>query len=205
MLWAFRQWKTALKNGKLLIHPTSPDCELNIKKLLLLLDSTGFISRNPVRENDLFPVGDRFLQLLTFMGCSPHIRLEPEYPGDEDYVYIRLIESVSPQLLVSDKSRTPGCPKCRKPAFPDWSVLEQEDPALVCQHCGARLSPQELRWRTDAGIARHFIEINSIYPGEAQPVASMMQQLREATGCEWRYFYLLKENTSRTKKPPEAC
>jgi hypothetical protein len=194
-----------LKNGKLLIHPSRPECRIDIKKLLLLLDSIGFISRDSVQKDGLFPVGNHFLQLVTFMGCSPHVRLEPEHPGDEDYVYIHLIESPSALLLASDNSRTPGCPRCRKPAFPDWSVFEQENPLLVCQHCGTRLLPGELRWRTDAGLARLFIEINSIYPGEAQPVAGMMQQLREATGCEWRYFYLLKEKRSRTKKPPEAC
>jgi hypothetical protein len=193
-----------LKHGKLLIHPCRTDCRIDIKNILLLLDSIGFISRKSSQESGPFPVGNRFLQLLTFMGCSPHIRLEPEHPGDEDYVCVRLIESASPLLLASDKSRTPGCPHCRKPAFSDWSVLEEASP-LVCQHCGDRLSPGELRWRNDAGLARLFIEINSIYPGEAQPVDSMMQQLREASGCEWRYFYLLQEKASRTKKPPEAC
>ena len=205
ILSIFRQWKTALKNGKLLIHPTSPDCRIDIKNMTLLLDSTVFISKEGLGKHGPFPVGNRFLQLLTFMGCSPHIRLEPEHPGDEDYVYIKLIESESPLLLASDNSRTPACPNCRKPAFPDWSVFEQEEAPLVCRHCGTKVVPETLRWRNDAGIARFFIEINSIYPGEAQPVDSMMQQLREASGCEWRYFYLLHEKRSGTKKPPEAC
>ncbi|MDX1344475.1 MAG: hypothetical protein R3179_01165 [Sedimenticolaceae bacterium] len=204
ILSTFRQWKTALKNGKLLIHPTRTECRIDINKVLFLLDSIGFISSNDAQEDGLFPVGERFLQLLTFMGCSPHVRLEPEHPGDEEYVYIRLIESASPLLLASDNSRTPACPNCRKPALSDWSVLEQGTAPLVCRHCGTKVVPETLRWRNDAGIGRFFIEINSIYPGEAQPVASMMQQLGETTGCEWRYFYLLKEKDSRTKKPPEA-
>jgi hypothetical protein len=194
-----------LKNGKLLIHPTRPECTFDIKNILLLLDSIGFISRDDMLKDGVFPVGNRFLQLITFMGCSPHIRFEPEHPDDDDYCYIRLIESEKTLLLASDNSRTPGCPLCRKPAFADWTPLDHaETSPLVCRHCGARLLPGELRWRNDAGMARLFIEINSIFPGEAQPVESMMQQLREATGCEWRYFYLLKEKKSRTKKPPEA-
>ena len=186
-----------MKNGKLLIHPVAPDCIVDINKILLLLVSIDFISLENRRSNGTFPAGDRFLQLVTFMGCSPHIRFEPEHPDDDDYCYIRLIESESPLLLVSDNSRTPGCPYCRKPAIADWSLLENGQPnPVACQHCGAMSRPEELRWRNDAGMARLFIEINSIFPGEAQPVESLMQHLQQETGCEWRYFYLLQRNPS---------
>ena len=204
LLSAFDDRETALKNGKLLIHPVDPDCIFNINKIILLLDSIDFISFENRRSNGTFPAGDRFLQLVTFMGCSPHIRFEPEHPDDDDYCYIRLIETESPLLLVSDNSRTPGCPECRKPALSDWSLLEQQTTPLVCQHCGTELMPETLRWRSDAGMARLFIEINSIFPGEAQPVEGLMQQLGDLTGCEWRYFYLMREKESRRKKPPEA-
>ena len=184
-----------MKNGKLLIHPTRPDCTLDLKKVLLLLDSIGFISRDGVQDDGVFPVGNRFLQLVTFMGCSPHIRFEPEHPDDDDYCYIRLIESEKTLLLASDNSRTPGCPLCRKPAIADWSLLlgNGQSNLVACQHCGAMSQPEELRWRNDAGMARLFIEINSIFPGEAQPVESLMQHLQHETGCQWRYFYLLQE------------
>ena len=146
-------------------------------------------------KDGVFPVGNRFLQLVTFMGCSPHIRFEPEHPDDDDYCYIRLIESEKTLLLASDNSRTPGCPLCRKPAIADWSLLlgNGQSNLVACQHCGAMSQPEELRWRNDAGMARLFIEINSIFPGEAQPVESLMQHLQHETGCQWRYFYLLQE------------
>jgi hypothetical protein len=183
-----------LKNGKLLIQPTSTDCIIRIKSIALFLDSIDFINLSKRRANGVIPAGKRFLQLITFMGCSPHIRFEPRHADDDDYCFIRILEFDEPRLLVSDRSRTPGCPHCRKPAIADWSLLENgQSTPVTCQHCGAMSRPEELRWRNDAGMARLFIEINSIFPGEAQPVESLMQHLQHETDCQWRYFYLLQE------------
>ena len=126
------------------------------------------------------------------MGCSPHVRFEPVSPDDDDYCYIRLLSYDSPRLFHSDNSRTPACSYCRKPVAADWQVME--NPAagkLTCQHCMREQPLSELRWKQDAGMAAFFIEVNSIYPGEAQPVDSFMRQLEQATGSEWRFFYLL--------------
>lgn len=184
-----------MKNGKLLIHPISTNLSFKINNIYQLLDNIEFIGDRAERDDWTFSAGAAFLNLLTFMGCSPHVRFEPLNSGDDDYVYIRLLQSEKPQLLVSDNSRTPGCPACRKPAFADWSALENDDETpRTCQHCGTTILLSELRWKNDAGMARFFIEINSIFPGEAQPVESLMQQLEQVCGSPWRYFYLLREN-----------
>ena len=183
-----------MKNGKLLIQPTSTECIININSIALFLDYIDFIILSERQDSGVMLAGKRFLQLITFMGCSPHIRFEPRDADDDDYCFIRILEYEKPRLLRSQNSRTPGCPHCRKPAVADWSLLENpQKTTLSCQHCGALSRPEELRWRNDAGMARLFIEINSIFPGEAQPVESLMQHLQKETGCEWRYFYLLQE------------
>jgi hypothetical protein len=185
-----------LKNGKLLIHPVAPDCTPDFNNVLQLTDSIGFTGSKIGQEEATYRTGNSFLQLVTFMGCSPHVRFEPAGPDDDDYCYIRFLRFEKPGLLASDNSRTPVCSHCRKPAFSDWSALADAGASpLVCQHCGAGVSLAELRWRPDAGMARFFIEINNIFPGEAQPVDSFMQRLEEATGTAWRYFYLLQQET----------
>jgi hypothetical protein len=45
-------------------------------------------------------------------------------------------------------------------------------------------------WRQDAGIARFFIQIEDIFPGEAVPVPTLLQELIQAADCPWRHFYL---------------
>ena len=165
----------------------------DFNEVIHISDSMGFIGKKNPHEEASYLTGNSFLQLITFMGCSPHIRFEPLSPDDNDYCHIRFLRFDKPTLLASDNSRTPGCSHCRKPAFSDWSALREPlSTPLVCQHCGAGLSLAELRWRQDAGMARFFIEINSIFPGEAQPVERFMRRLETATGTAWRYFYLLK-------------
>ena len=185
-----------MKNGKLLIHPIMSDFIPDFNKVIQFTDSIEFTGCEIGQKEAAYATGNSFLQLVTFMGCSPHVRFEPAGPDDDDYCYIRFLRFEKARLLASDNSRTPGCSHCRKPAFADWSALADAGASpLVCQHCGAGLSLAELRWRPDAGMARFFIEINSIFPGEAQPVDSFMTRLGEATGTPWRYFYLLKQGT----------
>jgi hypothetical protein len=178
-----------MNKGSLLLHPLNTELLPDPETLHETLQRIGFTGE--AIDEHSWMAGEQFLQLLTFMGCSPHIRLEPESENDHDYCHISLHQAITPQLLYSDNSRPCRCRNCGKPVVQTWKEYDAGAGSWTCRHCDTphqRL--EELRWRNDSGIAACFIEIHSIYPGEAQPVVSLMKQLEKIVKSDWRYFYL---------------
>jgi len=70
---------------KLYLYPD--DSSLFVDKLDLesLLSAIEFIGQKQIENR--FQVGNKFLSLLCFMGCSPNIELEPQ--DDKPYCYIK--------------------------------------------------------------------------------------------------------------------
>ena len=145
-----------------------------------------------VGRNDAFLVGDRFLQLITFMGCSPHIELEPPAKGSNDFCHVLIHACDAPRLWTGTNTRPPRCPACRKVIDIQVTALLRHRAALpvVCNHCGANHPVDALRWRRDAGFGRVFVEVRSVFPAEAVPVESLLRALAATTGCRWDYFYV---------------
>lgn len=182
-----------MNKGSLLLHPLKTGLMPDLETLQATLHSIGFTD-DAINERS-WMVGEQFLQLLTFMGCSPHIRLEPDSEDDHDFCHISLRLADTPQLLYSEHSRPCRCNNCAKPVVKSWEAFDSNAGSWSCGHCNTphqRL--EELRWRNDSGVAVCFIEIHSIYPGEAQPVDSLMKQLEKVTNSDWRYFYLHGQN-----------
>lgn len=178
-----------MSKGSLLLHPVNPDTRPDLDELESLLEKLGLIGTKigKLRWN----AGKAFLQLLTFMGCSPHVQFEPQSENDDDFCHVSFRNFNSPVMLASINSRPCRCRSCGKPIVTGWQLFDANAEEWQCPHCGHKHQHLSgLRWRNDAGFASLFIEIHSIYPGEAQPIPSMMQQLKSLTGEEWRYFYL---------------
>jgi len=64
---------------KLLLHPADPGtAAVPDDRLAQELQAVGLIAERKLLKNTVFyPVGEHFLQLVTFLGCSPAIELDP--------------------------------------------------------------------------------------------------------------------------------
>lgn len=140
-------------------------------------------------------IGERFLQLVTFLGCAPAIELEPPAQGDSEFCHVgisRLYSSV--QFMADMQGGVPRCPYCRK-RIDDWQsiIRHWHENALYqakCPTCQRQVSPSDIDWRQSAGFGRFFISIYNIYPREAIPTEALLETLKKLTQQSWDYFYL---------------
>lgn len=175
--------------GKLILYPSNaespaPDAELLIKSLLKL----GLIGQPIDSDTNRFLAGERFLQLISFVGCSPSVCLTTQDNIGKDFCHLSIRGPFNPPQLVFDKScRPPRCPVCRK-SITGWKEFVGS-PEISCNQCGETPGPEEITWGRRAGYGRMFIEIHNIFPGEAQPVDRLFKRLQTETGLEWDYFF----------------
>jgi hypothetical protein len=181
-----------VSNGSLFLHPVDAGASCPRDLLVDTLRRLGMIDAAWAGAGNAYLVGHGFLQLITFMGCSPRVELEPPAGGDTDFCHIVVHALDGPRLLAGTNTRPPRCPACRKVIAIDVASLLRDRPGrpVVCNHCHARHSLDGLGWRRDAGFGRLFVEIRSVFPGEAVPVDRLVNALAGTTGCHWDYFYL---------------
>ena len=179
-----------MNQGILILHPENIDNHPDVQQVTQLLLQEGFIGSTIDGMHNGYSAGEAFLQLITFMGCSPHIRFEPEDEQDKSYCYITLAACDTLQMRVSQHARPPRCCACKKPVGKEWQTAVSQAELITCPHCHLQQRPDQLVWRNDSGMGRFFIEIHNIFPGEAQPVPRLLQQLQSIDASQWRYFYL---------------
>lgn len=179
-----------MNQGILILHPENIDNHPDMQQVTQLLLQEGFIGSTIDGMQNSYSAGEAFLQLITFMGCSPHIRFEPEDEQDKAYCYITLAACDTLQMRVSEHARPPRCCACKKPVGKEWQTAVSQAELITCPHCHLQQRPDQLVWRNDSGMGRFFIEIHNIFPGEAQPVPRLLQQLQSIDASQWRYFYL---------------
>lgn len=141
-----------------------------------------------------FFVGEAFFKYITFMGCAPAMRLEPETADDRNFCFIHLNTHLSqPRFRGHHERFVPRCPECRR-GLSDWPShlknWEADHSAhFVCPHCGVQLSMPGLNWREKAAIGCSFIEVYSVYPHEGIPTPSFLTHLKSISGVDWKYFF----------------
>ncbi|NNF96521.1 MAG: hypothetical protein HKM94_06315, partial [Halobacteria archaeon] len=65
-------------------------------------------------------IGERFLQLVTFLGCAPAIELEPPTNGNTEFCHVGISGIYSdPRFMADTQGVLPRCPHCRK-RYEDW-------------------------------------------------------------------------------------
>ena len=186
---------------RLVLHPEEANYAPESTAMIqTLLHDIGFIGDACELEGDEtapqgFLVGEQFLQLLTFMGCSPNINLAPQQQGDRDYCHIVLSPIYTqPHFRRHDGDVFARCPECGR-RDPDWQTqIErwQADMArtdYTCPHCENTISLYDLRWRQAAGFGRFFIDVFSIFPQEGIPTDKLLMALKKASGQPWTYFF----------------
>ncbi len=176
---------------KLLLTPTEP-CRFAITELRDLLQQIGLAGE--ARSSDggtILATGERFFRHISFLGCSPNIRLEPNAPDDIGFCHLRLRgrPDAPLQLRLGRNSRKPRCPDCRHAIpMPQHHSLQS---GFICPGCGSHQPIHQLDWRRNGGSGRFFVELWNIYPAEAVPDPGLLQQLETISGCRWDYFYTL--------------
>ena len=138
--------------------------------------------------------GDKFLDMIAFMGCSPDIRLEPAKDADP-FCFIEL-EQHTPAVAFrhGEHTHTPRCPLCRTP-MDDWKTRIKQWPDTgtgdlwQCDACGNQAPPWEYNWRKTASFGKCFIAVRNIFPREAIPQPVFLDTLHSYYGVEWHYFY----------------
>ena len=161
----------------------------DIPALVKSLQDIGLISAKiPLSEETLrYSVGEKFLDYIAYMGCSPAIQFDAA-EGQDNFCHIKIHKYESPQLIYSKKQfSAPLCPACRKPVK-SWQQSLNEETA-GCDHCQTVSGIETLNWRRMAGYAPLFIEITDIFPKEAIPQQLLLDKLTSITETGWQYFY----------------
>jgi hypothetical protein len=190
---------------KLLLLPADPSAPaIGLDRLAQRLLCIGLIGRPvPLHGAHFYPTGDRFLQLVTFLGCAPTIELDPPAdPAELDiasregrFCHVFLTETGHLQFRADSQTRTAHCPQCRKPQA-EWPAIIrawQQDPeqgTWQCAACGHTGRPTELQFRKTAGFGKTWVEIRGIHPAEAVPGDALLATLRALTGCNWNTLYI---------------
>jgi hypothetical protein len=179
-----------MTNGSLILHPKNPaENPVPTAGLMRHLGAIGLLGAPLDKENSVFRVGSRFLQLISFLGCSPYLQLDPPGDGSDNFCHIIVRGPFeSPKLLYGEGAHPPRCPSCGA-LMKQWK--EGVDSGLIgCGECGSKHPPGSIAWGKQAGYGRLFVEIRNIFPGEAIPVAELMSALQDLGIGEWGYFFL---------------
>jgi len=191
---------------KLVLYPARVDCPaVATAPLVTALQRIGLIAAPACRgPASGYRAGDQFLQLVTFLGCSPAIELVPPAdPGEcaracasGSLCHIRFSPGDDRIRFRGDnRLPAPRCPQCRK-AEDRWTELIERwraDPRMnlwECRECGYRGRLFDLNFRHRGAFGHSFIDIWGIHPAEAVPGETLLTTLGELSGCAWRYMYL---------------
>jgi predicted RNA-binding Zn-ribbon protein involved in translation (DUF1610 family) len=184
---------------KLVLYPQLDDAveitEQQLKALIQTLRQIGFIDPERVLEVDgslRYLLGDACLSQLTFLGCSPHIELEPPAVDAEEaarrgaFCHLTVTRFDEPRWRVDPTAR-PRCPACRATVASAELSIQDE---LTCPRCGETRVADSWNWRNLAGRSRLFLDIWGVFTSEAVPNPPLLQALAAAVEAEWKYFYV---------------
>ena len=182
---------------RLVLHPVPADyAPSSWKGLQTGLEQAGFLGEKYGSYSDrLFLVGERFLQLITFMGCAPHIQLEPPKTESKDFCHIGLSPIYShSEFRSGERDVFAHCGKCGA-RITQWmnavKLWRQDNLAsdLTCDRCGESQLLYHLNWRNKAGFARLYIDVYSVFPREGIPTNELLSILEKFSGVAWTFFY----------------
>jgi hypothetical protein len=174
---------------RLIFFPTDSAQAIDSKLTTQALIDAECIIAQAFPDNHYLP-GERFLNLLTFLGCSPNINLQPT--EGESHCFISILEASSEtRYLGSTQSVNPKCPNCKK-RIADWKTnhWQKADELCLCDKCQIKTGYSKLNWKLECGFGRCGFEIHHIYPHEAVPTDLLLTILQTFSGFEWNYAYV---------------
>jgi len=177
---------------RLVLHPSDPmTAPQSTQALVQGLALSGLIGDvYPQGGEYAFFSGAEFLQLISFLGCSPHMALLPGESEDPGFCYVSLTAIKAwPKFILGQHPATSRCPNCSSPAV-DWQNNMDPGSIHVCTSCEIKSPIHALNWKRSAGYGRVFIEIYGVHPHEAVPADHLLESLHTAHGIAWDYCYL---------------
>jgi hypothetical protein len=192
---------------KLILHPRAPeDAPRDLALLRSSLEDIGLLGREFRLAGRVHHLpGESFLQLVTFLGCSPRVALDPPAGAEaapstlaEAFCHVRLDAAAYPEarLLGAEDMRPPRCRACRRDVA-DWARLAPVGSGGAmqlwrCPNCGHTAPLWTLDWRRGAAFTRFSIEIWGVYPHEAIPSDRLLAAVRCTSHGDWAFFYLTR-------------
>ena len=185
-----------MRTPKLLLYPTDitpiPDLEARLRSALSELGLLGAPFELDGRRH--FEAGDRFLELVSLVGCSPALELAPpDDPGARAeaarlgrFCHLHLGPLFPIPVWRAGSRARPRCPRCRASA-PAPQVLNAGG---RCRACGGQSAPETWRWRHQGARARLFLEIWGIHESEAAPTPGLTQPIESITDTPWSYCFV---------------
>jgi hypothetical protein len=185
---------------RLVLHPIDANFVFtNVAQLGKELREIGLI-KDALSKNR-FLTGERFLELISFLGCSPFVELSPT-PSDEamerrfDFCHIQIPEPTTIAHLIFGKNvKVPRCPTCKKTIITWKELIANRKQAfdgykVPCHNCNIELSPDQLNWRKSACFVRSSINIFNVYESEAIPSVELLATLERTTRTPWSFVYV---------------
>ncbi|MDQ1363531.1 MAG: hypothetical protein QG652_1392 [Pseudomonadota bacterium] len=176
-----------MQQYKLILYPALAD-NLQMEVIITALMNCGLISGKSI--HDKYLAGDSFLNLLTFLGCSPDVCLTPQDDDKFCHIIIRPPQSTI-RCLGHTATAVARCPHCKN-KIPHWRQTkdwESGETFCSCHHCHAETAMQDMIWKQECAYGCMAVEIINIHPFEAVPAENLLQVLQDATGVEWNYSY----------------
>ncbi|MCK5895852.1 MAG: hypothetical protein KAG20_03540 [Cocleimonas sp.] len=178
---------------RLYLYPTNATLNISTEILKNALQNIAFIDEVlPSDTGYRYKVGDDFLSLICFMGCSPAIEMEPQV--DRPFCYVEISKPLDHCVLIAGHNvRKINCPQCKtgQPQLVDTllsypNTLFQQS----CDVCHTLINPTHINWRKSAFVANTWIILGNIYESEAVPDEKLLAALEQVTHCEWKYAYV---------------
>jgi len=192
-----------IPDNRLILFPRAISARASMSDLLSVLEKTGLIAAELEPEtvngnSDCYTVGDRFFEQISFLGCSPSLKLEPPEPhlkgADAEFCYVSVDCSDEVKFLGGANARPPQCIQC-KAVDDDWQLvlpMWRKAPEVFtrqCSGCGATKPLHMFNWRRTAGFAALSVHIWGVHQSEAVPNEGLLKELGALTRCPWEYFY----------------
>lgn len=175
--------------ARLVFHPQQlSDTPADMDQLLNTLLDMGLIGEKQA-DNAYLP-GSEFLQLLSFLGCSPHIHLHPN--DGHPWCYLQINPPTDSALCLGyTVSVVPRCPACQH-RIKQWRDLDgwrRAESLYTCEQCATVTPMPKLKWRQECGYGRFSFHIAHIHPHEAVPADKLLGTLEQNCGFPWSYCY----------------
>ncbi len=168
---------------KLYLYPENRQTRIEHTSILKTLKDLDFINTKIAEKR--YATGDNFVTLLTFMGCSPNIELEPQ--EDKPYCYIEINVDEKEKFYSGIIIKAAVCPECKTKIT---HISNPTDEKTHCPDCNSEFQTNVLNWRRTAFIAQSCIAIGNIYESEAIPNDQLLDALEKISQSRWKYAYI---------------
>lgn len=165
------------------------DSDTPLDAIAATLEQAGFIATPfDFRGEQHYRTGEGFLQLITFLGCSPTFSLD--ISDEEGFCHIKLGHSSAPTFLGGGPHTMVRCPNCRETVRQALDTLQRDTLQWRCPKCGESVCADRIGWRRQAGLGTRWVAIWGVQPELAVPSQELLEALQQTTESRWHYCYL---------------